>query len=147
MNDGLQLVCCSLWDAPGEKEIVEYEKVTFDYGTHQVFACHRVLHQCVLSEEFIGLHVMHSISLQDGIVRNGLGDVTLTGAWASDQHGVFPAGDKFQSMQLETGLFLNFRIVAPIKFMQRELLIQSRQCVSTLDLPGASAVQFVLQDQ
>ena len=147
VDDRLEQVACAVRDRPREEQIVQHEEIRVEGRAEQLLSCRRRPGHRVLGEELVGLDVQNAVTLEAGVVGDGLGDVALARAGLSDEQGVLAAGDELQGVQLEARLLWNLGIEAPVKLLQRRLLVEAGKDISALDQPRAPPIELVLQDQ
>jgi len=73
--------------------------------------------------------------------------MALAGAGLADDQGVAALGDELQGVQVEAGLARQLRVKAPVEVLQSQPLVEAGLLAAPLVEPGATPVQFVLQDR
>lgn len=147
MDDRLQEVATAIGDRARQKQVIEYQKVGIDDRTKELLAYRRDRSHRVPGEELVGLDIVHPIPLKACVVGHRLGDVALARTRLAHKDGVGAICDELESVKLEACLLRDLRIEAPVKLLERWLFIKAGERKSSLDQPGSTAVEFVLQDQ
>lgn len=125
MHDCLEQVSGAVRDCPRQEQVVQHQQVGVECRAEQLLACRRARRQSELGEELVALDVQHAVTLEAGVVGDGLGNVALARARLSYEQGVRALRDELQGVQLETRLLGNLWIEAPVKLLQRRLLIEA----------------------
>ena len=100
-----------------------------------------------LPEEGVGLGVQHPVARAHRGIGDGLGDVTLAGPGGADQERVLAFLHELQGVEIEAGALGYFRVVAPIKLLKRDPLIEPRELEVALEEARAPGVEFILQER
>lgn len=133
MYERLKQVSGAVWNRPREKQIIEHEKICIDRRAQGLLPGRRGGCHYVLGEEFVGLNVQDSVPLQTGIVRHSLGDMAFSRPRFSDEDGVGAFRNELERVQFEACLFGDFWIEAPVKLLERQLLVEAGEGKPSLD--------------
>lgn len=112
-------------------------------SSHALFASSIQRCFCEFSQERMRLSIEHTIALLDRRQSDGLGQVTFTGAWRTEQQCVFMMGNEVRGCEIEDKAAVHLFVEVEVEVVERLQIAKACGFSSPFQQAVTAAREFV----
>jgi hypothetical protein len=143
-DDIQQVVGCLFRDLLAQEQVIDNQQIGFGEEPGHLFSPFELIGLEEILEKGMGFPVDDLIACLDGGMRDGFGDMALSGSRRSDQEGVMAVLNELAAHQFIDFLLGQLRVEAPIKLGESGSFFEAGSLEAGFGETGVAAIQLVL---